>query len=257
MNCSYTGPMTKTRLAPNHFRSLYAGFQAPVSKFDCGRKCAPLNGGEPVCCTTGNAIPIVEKVEFAFLKTRTDLWSRYKPKDASSRKIVEELPRSACAIECKGVQFCERENRTIACRAFPFYPYLTAAGDFIGLSVYWTFEDRCWMISRLDLVEKDFISEMAQTFTRIFDLDPAERETMLFQSATARRVFSRWKRPLPVVGLDGKLQKVMPHTHELRPAKLDDFRIEGPYASEAAYKKAVKEAGGSLGPRPAKGYLAP
>jgi len=249
--------MSKSRIEPRHFARLYAQFQAPVSKFDCGRKCAPLNGGEPVCCTTGHAIPVVEKAEFAFLKSRTDLWSRYRARDAASRKIVDELPRSTCAIECKGVQFCERDNRTIACRAFPFYPYLTARGDFIGLSVYWTFEDRCWMIARLDLAEPAFVKEMVAAFESIFELDADERETMRAHSASARRVYSRWKRPLPLIGRDGSLMQILPYTHEVLPAKPSHFRPQGAYASEAAYRREVRKAGGTLGPAPKGGYLAP
>ena len=63
----------KVTLKADDFGSLYKDFNAPISRFDCGRKCAPLNGGEPVCCSTQNAVPVVHKVEFEFLKARTDL----------------------------------------------------------------------------------------------------------------------------------------------------------------------------------------
>lgn len=249
--------MTKTRITPEHFGDVYKQFNASISKYDCGRKCAPLNGGQPVCCTTGNAIPVVHKAEFALLKSRTDLWSGFKAKDATSRKIVKELPASTCAIECKGAAFCERDNRTIACRAFPFFPYITAKGEFIGLSVYWIFEDRCWMIARMELAELAFIKEMVASFEKIFAFDPEEWESMKSHGASTRRVYSRWNRPIPVLGRDGGIFKVMPRTHELRPATMADFKPRGAYKSEAAYKKAVKEAGGTLGPEPKGGYLAP
>ena len=80
----------KTTLNPKDFASLYDGFDASVSRFDCGRKCAPLNGGEPVCCSTQNAVPVVHKVEFELLKARTDLWTKFKPYDYATRQIVEE-----------------------------------------------------------------------------------------------------------------------------------------------------------------------
>ena len=50
------------QLTPQDFADIYVGFDAPVSRFDCGRKCAPLNGGQPVCCTTGDAVPVVISV---------------------------------------------------------------------------------------------------------------------------------------------------------------------------------------------------
>ena len=80
--------MPKATIKAADFASLYEGFTAPVSRFDCGRKCAPLNGGEPVCCSTQNAVPVVHKVEFELLKSRTDLWSKFKPYDYATRQIV-------------------------------------------------------------------------------------------------------------------------------------------------------------------------
>ena len=77
---------SKVTLKPGDFGSLYENFNAPISRFDCGRKCAPLNNGEPVCCSTQNAVPVVHKVEFEFLKGRTDLWSKFKPYDFATRE---------------------------------------------------------------------------------------------------------------------------------------------------------------------------
>lgn len=87
----------KSKIKPADFATLYEGFNAPVSRFDCGRKCAPLNDGEPVCCSTQNAVPVVHKVEFDLLKTRTDLWSKFKPYDYSTRQIVAELTSDCMA----------------------------------------------------------------------------------------------------------------------------------------------------------------
>ena len=125
--------MPKYKISPDDFAQLYDGFNAPVSRFDCGRKCAPLNGGEPVCCSTQNAVPVVHKVEFELLKTRTDLWTKFKPYDYSTREIVAELTSDCTAIACKGARHCERDQRTIACRGFPFYPYLTRQKEFVGI----------------------------------------------------------------------------------------------------------------------------
>ena len=249
--------MAKATLKSADFASLYDGFTAPVSRFDCGRKCAPLNGGEPVCCSTQNAVPVVHKVEFELLKTRTDLWYSYKPNDAASRKIVKELTSNACAVECKGAAFCERDNRTIACRSFPFYPYLDKTGKFIGLTYYWDFEDRCWIISNMQVVERKFVDEMIAAFERIFKLDPDEYDTMKDHSANMRRVFSRKKKIIPVIHRDGGYYKIKPGDGgKLTPCTPDDYKKFGPYKSEAAYIKAVKQAGGTLGPAPKKGYLA-
>ncbi len=181
-------------MQPKDFAELYDKFQANVSRYDCGRFCAPLNGGTPVCCSTQHAVPVVEKTEFALLKTRSDLWHRFKPYDATTKKIVSELASSCCAIECKGAMFCERDNRTLACRAFPFYPYINREGEFIGIGTYWIYEDRCWLMSNMQVVERDFLEEFIAAYEFCFAKDPAEFETMKQHSATHRRTFTRLKK---------------------------------------------------------------
>ena len=39
-------------MQPQDYAVLYDRFKASVSRYDCGKYCAPLNNGEPVCCTT-------------------------------------------------------------------------------------------------------------------------------------------------------------------------------------------------------------
>jgi hypothetical protein len=240
----------KVTLKPADFASFYEGFDAPVSRYDCGRKCAPLNDGEPVCCSTQNAVPVVHKVEFEFLKDRTDLWTKFKPYDYSTRQIVNELTSDCMAIQCKGVRHCERENRTLACRSFPFYPYLTRQKEFVGIGTYWVFQDRCWMMSNLEVVDRTFVEQFIATSEAVFAKDPTEFKTYVDFSATARRVYSRWKREIPLLGRDGKLMIVAPSTGEIRPGKPKDFPKLAPFNSEKAYKAACKEAGGEA---PAEG----
>ena len=239
-------PTSKPTIKASDFATLYEGFTAPISRFDCGRKCAPLNGGEPVCCSTQNAVPVVHKVEFDFLRKRTDLWSKFKPYDYATRQIVEELTSDCTAIHCKGARHCERDNRTIACRGFPFYHYITRERQFIGLGTYWVFEDRCWVMSNLQIVDQPFIDQFVATYEALFVKDPNEFTTYVDFSASARRVFSRWKRDIALLGRKGGLLIVDPPTGEVRPGKPRDFPKVAPFDSEKAYREAVKEAGGEI-----------
>jgi hypothetical protein len=240
----------KATLKPADFTAFYEGFDAPVSRYDCGRKCAPLNKGSALCCSSQHAGVVVHKVEFELLKTRTDIWSKFKPYDASTRQIVDELTHDCMALECKGVAFCERHNRTIACRSFPFFPYLTRQKEFVGIGTYWVFEDRCWMMSNLEIVERTFVEQFIATNEAIFAKDPSEFQTYVEFSASARRVFSRWKREIPLLGRDGKLLIVEPSTGAIRPGKPKDFPKMAPFNSEKAYAAACKEAEGEV---PAEG----
>lgn len=239
--------MTKTpSIQPDDFREIYDRFQASISRHDCGRKCAPLNGGEPVCCSTRNAIPIVQKAEWRLLKARTDMWRRFKPYDSASRQIVAELSTDCAAIECRGARHCERDNRSLACRAFPFCPYITREGAFIGLACYWTFEDRCWVISNMQEVDADFVRDFVAAYEYLFEKDPEEFKTFRDYSATMRRTFSRKGRYIPLIGRDGGYLKVLPHGRGIVKADPAKFPKHGPYKSERAYQRAVKEAGGTV-----------
>ena len=105
--------MSKARAQPGDFREIYEGFQSPLSRFDCGKHCAPLNGGEPVCCTTRHAIPVVHRTEWELLRSRSDLWHRYRPTDAHARKIVLRVREHR---ELK-VPICLWIGRSLAARA--------------------------------------------------------------------------------------------------------------------------------------------
>jgi len=240
----------KSTLKPADFATLYEGFDAPVSRYDCGRKCAPLNKGTALCCSSQNAVVVVHKVEFEYLKDRTEIWSKFKPYDYSTRQIVDELTHDCMAIECKGVAFCERNNRTLACRGFPFFPYLTRQKEFVGIGTYWVFEDRCWMMSNLEIVDRVFVEQFVATYEAVFAKDPSEFTTYVDFSASARRVFSRWKREIPLLGRDGTLMIVEPSTGAIRRGTPKDFPKVKPFNSERAYKAAIKEAGGEV---PAEG----
>src|SRR3546814_9638385 len=78
--------------------------------------------------------------------------------------------------------------------------------------VFSSYLDRCLIISNMQVVERSFVEQMIATFERIFKLDENEFETMKDHSASMRRVFSRYKKFIPVIGRDGGYFKVMPHS---------------------------------------------
>ena len=193
------------------FDRIYKKFQAPISKrYDCGQKCAPLNAGIPVCCDHDRAVPIADKGEWDLLRKRTDLWSIYTPKNKTEEKEFGDLAEGCQSIICKGAKFCERENRTIACRAFPFFPYFTNEKELFGLGYYGGCEGLCWVISNLTIVEKPFIDEMIAASESIFAKDKEEHDTYIGYSATMRGVFTKRNRKIPLLGRDGKLYWVLP-----------------------------------------------
>lgn len=231
---------------PKIFKKIYEDLTAPVSKkYDCGKYCAPLNEGEPVCCSTRHAVPIVTRAEWSVLKDRTKMWSKFKPYDATTREIADELSTDCKAIECKGARFCERDNRTLACRAFPFFPYMNKENEIAGLSIYWTFEDRCWVMSNLQIVDAPFVDQLISAYELLFENDEEERETFVGHSASMRRVYSRRAQIIPILARRGKYYKVLPKSGgKIIPAKLSEFKAIDPFTSFSTYKQTVRDLGG-------------
>ena len=231
-------PMTRQRpprtASPEIYERIYKMFVAPVSAFDCGAKCAAHNDGVPVCCSTEAAIPIVDKHEWKLLKSRTDLWSEYKAPDKATEKELSDLHHDCVAIECKGFMHCERDNRSMSCRTFPFFPYIDRDGDFLGLSVFWTFEDRCWVQSHLQIVNLRFVDEFVAAYESLFEVDRDEFTANRDHSASMRRVFARFGRPIPLIGRDGLLYKVTPRDHKVMRARFAEFGRWGFYEKDAA-----------------------
>lgn len=225
------------------YRRVFERFTAPISRFDCGQKCAPHNGGEPYCCTTNHAIPILDKAEYALLRSRSDLWHEFKPISAASRKVVADLPHYCVAAECKGAAFCERENRSMSCRAFPFVPYVTREREVPGLAYHWYFEHFCWVINHLEIVTLEFVRECLAAYEAIYAEDPAELEGHRDHSAAMRRQFTRWNRLIPLIGRDGSYLVVEPRTHIIRPARRGEYHRHGPYQNDPTESPAAADRG--------------
>jgi hypothetical protein len=229
-------------LQAKHYAEIYRRLQAPISKrYDCGRKCAPHNEGIPVCCDIENAIPIVDKPEWALLKKRSNLWSRLRPTTPSQKREVKDLEDSdSCAVKCRGAAFCERDNRSLACRSFPYFPYFDPNGEFVGLAHYWVFEGQCWVIANPLIVERDFVVEMIDSHEYLFKADDNWRKTYHEFSASMRRVFSRRKKKFLVLHRDGGYFWVLPHSGGKRvPAKHEDIKkLEKLFPEEPALEAA-------------------
>ena len=162
------------------FKSLYKIFNHPISELDCGKKCAPYNEyGRPFCCDTRHAVPAVYQEEWDYLKENTDLWRLWQSENLNEASILRsEVPEGQILVECLGYLYCQRPYRSITCRAFPFFPYITLEGDFIGMSYYLQYEDHCWLISNLEQVSLKYRKEFTIAYQRILDFYPTEREKL-------------------------------------------------------------------------------
>jgi hypothetical protein len=217
-------------LTPKDFAALYSGFQAPINVLDCGKRCAPHNEhGVPFCCDTRHAVPTAYQVEWEYLQANTDLWHLWQGGTPGERRALQaQVPDGQRMIACQGHSFCQRGFRSLACRAFPFFPYVTQPGEFIGICYYWEYEDRCWVISNLQSVSQVYLEQFIRTYDTLFSLQPEELEVYRRFSGTMRRVFGRRRRAIPLLHRNGSYYKITPRNGRLRrfaPERLPRFGV--------------------------------
>jgi len=210
------------------FATIYRRFAAPIADLDCGKHCAPHNrNGAPFCCDTHHAVPAVYEGEWEYLDASSDLWHPWHGRsEAETRRLQAETPQGMLLLECKGHPLCQRLYRSISCRAFPFFPYITREGWFEGMTYYWQYEKSCWIIGNLQFVSQRFRDEFMAAFDELLFNLPGELESYRLLSASMRRVFSRWGRAIPLLHRNGGFYKVTPRNGRLRrvdPGRLPRF----------------------------------
>lgn len=221
-------------------RRLYDRFNAPVTSFDCGAKCAPHNpSGKPFCCDICHAVPVAFHQEWDYLRQNTDLWHPWRGDECETEHtdpavLKDEVPGHMLFLACKGPALCQRNFRSISCRQFPFFPYITADDRFIGLAYEWTFENVCWVISNLSAVTETYRGEFVHFYDEMFNRWPDEYESYAGLSEDMREHFARQKRRIPILHRNGGYYLLSPASERLRRVSPERFPHFGPYRSEVA-----------------------
>ncbi len=218
-----------------NLRQIYDRFDAPVTAFDCGKKCAPHNpSGKPFCCDICQAIPAAYQQEWEYLRQNTDLWHAWRgdecPEDPDDpAELLEETPEHMLLLACQGPAHCQRAFRAVSCRQFPFFPYVSSDYRFLGLAYEWEFEPVCWAISNLSAVTDTYRQEFIQTYDMLFALWQEEFESYAIRSEEMRAHFAAQKRRIPLLHRNGRDYLISPGSERLRRASPDQFRRFGPY----------------------------
>ncbi len=217
---------TPADLTAADWRNLYDGFAAPISEWDCGQKCAPYNPtGQPFCCDICHAIPAAYRSEWDYLQKTTDLWHPYRPEecasppDAEAGRAVPELnlPSGMVPLACLGATRCQRPNRLLSCRAFPFFPYITSDYRFLGLTIEWEFAPVCWVISNLGVVSLAYRQQFLRTFDFLLATFDDVFESYAAHSERLRAHFAGQKRRFPLLHRNGGTYLVSPRSERLHP----------------------------------------
>jgi len=219
-------------------RGIYASFDAPVAAIDCGRMCAPHNPtGKPYCCDILQAVPAVYQGEWDFLQAETDLWHPWQGDEcvtvedahAEQERILADMPASMLPLACRGPEACQRNYRTLSCRQFPFFPYISEDYRFIGLTYEWAFEPTCWVISHLDGVMSEYRGQFLRTFDWLFAHFQEEFEGYAELSGKMRTVFNAHHRRIPVLHRNGGYYLLDPRSERLQQVAADQLPKFGVY----------------------------
>jgi len=229
---------TPADLNAGEIRALYKSFDVPIMDLDCGQKCAPHNpSGKPFCCDICNAVPAAYPSEWETLKDATALWHRYRGDECASPSDLEpatpvrdeDMPPGMIPLACLGPDRCERENRLLSCRQFPFFPYVTSDYRFIGLAYDWEFESVCWVLSNLGRVSDAYREEFVRTFDRLFALFQDEFDSYALRSQEMRTNFIAKRRRIPLLHRDGGYRLISPASERLRRVDESQLPTFGPY----------------------------
>ena len=206
-------------------QTLYERFDSPIVSLDCGKKCAPHNpSGKPFCCDICHAVPAAYESEWETLKDTTELWHRYRGDECASPHELEpahpvtdsDMPPGMIPLACLGPQACERENRLLSCRQFPFFPYVTSNYRFLGLAYDWEFESVCWVLSNLGRVSEAYRQSFVRTFDHIFALFQDEFDSYALRSEEMRAHFTALRRRIPLLHRDGGYRLISPSSESVR-----------------------------------------
>jgi hypothetical protein len=206
-------------LTPTDLRALFDGFDSPIAKLDCGKKCAPHNpSGKPFCCDICHAVPAAFKSEWTYFQATTDLWHRYRGDECDASRDPEvgrrvpdsDLPSGMLPLACLGPDRCQRDYRALSCRAFPFFPYIASDYRFLGLACEWEFESVCWVISNLSAVTDEYHTEFLRTFDHLLALFDDVFENYAYHSERMRVHYASRKRRFPLLHRNGRAYLVSP-----------------------------------------------
>ena len=217
------------------FQKLYASFDVPVVSADCGEKCASHNpDGKPFCCDICYAVPSAYHQEWGYLQPNTDLWHVWRGDECvenpeNPAELAEETPDTMLLMACLGPAQCQRDFRSMSCRQFPFFPYITTDYGFLGLAYNWEFEEQCWVINNLEQVTLAFRENFVQVYDDFFSRWPHELDHYANRSEQMREHFIAQKRSIPLIHREGGFYLLRPLNERIRPVDPSRLPKYGPY----------------------------
>jgi hypothetical protein len=190
----------KKRITEKKLRRFYRLLSVRMIDFDCGRLCAPGNGGIPYCCDNDGVVPILFHEEYAWRRKTGKFWKRMPPKNREIRKFIEESESYYVFSQCPGPGRCARSKRSFNCMTYPFEPHVNKDGEIVGLTFVNTDKDDCPLVGKSKKVFNPvYISNCITFWRELFELYPEEEELYIDESSKRERRAKRNGTRIPIL----------------------------------------------------------
>ena len=180
---------TNGKLSSEELHELFELMSHPMISFDCGQLCRDTGDGMPVCCDHSNFHPLLFTDEYKWLKAhRGAQWKKFVPKSKLDRKEVKELADHLIFADCPGIENCNRDNRALVCRFFPFEPHVCGDGKVQGLAFITEDEKKCPLVKKpRKTFSKRYVNASIKVWQKIIDAYPDEKELYVSESKKRER----------------------------------------------------------------------
>lgn len=197
----------KKRISDKKLKRFYELLSVPMIDFDCGKLCAPKNGGFPVCCENEDVVPVLFHEEYKYHWKNGRFWKRMPPITKEIKEFIEESEDYYVFAKCPGVAKCDREKRSLNCRTFPLEPYLDKKGEITGLAYADARQVNCPLIGKpMTIFNPDFMRNAITFWGEMFALYPEEKEMYMDESRKRDRRITRAKERLKKMAIIKKDQ---------------------------------------------------
>lgn len=191
--------MSRLKLGEERVRRFHRLLSVPMTRFDCGRFCAPQNGGVPFCCDGRQVAPVLYRSEYRWLRGRGRFWKKMPIRNKRDRKLVSDVCDYNLFAECPGVSGCRRSFRALVCRTFPFEPYVDRKGHVQGLVYQEERREDCPLVGLSERVyHARYIANSIRFWRELLSIFPEELELYTKESRKRDRRARAAGKPLKV-----------------------------------------------------------
>ncbi len=182
----------KIRITAKKLRRFQRLLSVRMIDFDCGKLCAPANGGIPHCCDSEGIVPVLFREEFNWQKKNGKFWSEIQTLNKHIRKMKEESASYYVFATCPTPAKCRRSRRSLNCMSFPFEPQVNQSGEVIGLVFTDNGKDGCPLMKKPRRIFNPlYISNSILFWQELLDLYPDEMDLYIRESAKRQRKLKR------------------------------------------------------------------